>query len=233
MNLNPMHTSIRPAEHATARAQHRPAAWLRWLSYLLLTGLLIGCTQALPFRARTPMSQYLLEWQPGQPAQTAAADAPVLQLSAPHAAAGYGNSAMLYMAEPHKLARFSRHRWADAPARMLEPLLLRALQHSGLFSAVAAPGAAVQAGLRLDTELLQLQMNTEGGRHLVQLALRAALIDQRSGRQLAVREFHIEEPAATATPAAGVAAANRAVAKLLAELTAFLASQLAHGGAQP
>jgi hypothetical protein len=43
-----------------------------------------------------------------------------------------------------------------------------------------------------------------------------------SGRQLAAETFQVSEPAAAA-PYPGVKAANRAVAKLLAQLTGFLA----------
>lgn len=205
------------------RLRHRfPVVWLT-----LLVGLLGGCSTPLPGHDAAPPSQYLLEWQPAAAAPTAPAGAPVLLLNAPRAAAGFGSSDMLYQGETHRLGAFRRHRWADAPARMLEPLLLRALEHSGLFSAVAAPGAAVRGELRLDTELMELLLDTRGARHSVSLRLRAALIDQASGRLLATREFAIDEPAADATPYAGVQAANRAVARLMTGLRAFLARQLA------
>jgi ABC-type uncharacterized transport system auxiliary subunit len=105
---------------------------------------------------------------------------------------------------------------------MLDPLLVRATEASGLFSAVAAPGTAVNADLRLDAQLLQLQQLVSDGDSQVSLTMRVSLVDVADGRQLASQTFSLTEPA-TATPYAGVKAANRAVGQLLSELTAFLA----------
>jgi cholesterol transport system auxiliary component len=203
----------------------RSPAILPILLTVLAALLLTGCGNMLPARERQPVQQYLLDWQPPGQAAQAAADAPVLQLSPVHAAAGFGGSDLLYVRQAHRLQRFARHRWADSPARMLDPLLVKAAEASGLFSAVAAPGAAIRADLHLDTQLLQLQQRIQDGDSRVELTLRATLIRVADGRQVAARTFRIEE-AAPATPYGGVQAANRAVGRLLPELTAFLAHQL-------
>jgi cholesterol transport system auxiliary component len=199
---------------------HAPARWLAPLVVLTMI-LLTGCSSlGVPSRNSTPVRQYLLEWQADNHREPVAGG-PVLQISATRSAAGFGNSGMLYVRKPYQLERFARHRWADSPARMLSPLLVKAAEASGLFSAVSAPGTPVQADLRLDTEVLHLLQEFSDGESRVELALRATLIDVASGRQIASRSFNITEPA-PATPYDGVRATNRAVARLMDELTRFL-----------
>lgn len=207
--------------HGSPRRPHAALGW-RQLPVLLLGALLAGCsTLGLPTRNVEPARQYLLDWQPDNRSQ-APADAPVLHVSATRAAAGFTSSDLIYIRRPHQLERFVRHRWADSPARMLDVLLVKAAERSGLFSAVTAPGSAVHARLRLKVELLHLQQVFHNGDSTLQLALRASLIDLASGRQSAARTFEYEEPS-PATPYGGVQAANRAVARWLEDLTAFLA----------
>jgi cholesterol transport system auxiliary component len=204
--------------------QHSPLQPCLFAIFLLLALLLQGCSSAMPGRDSKPVQHYLLEWQPAN-SQPAAADGPVLQITAASAAAGFDSSDMIYTRRPHQLERFALHRWADAPARMLDPLLVKAAEASGLFSAVAAPGTPVMADLRLDTQLQHLQQHVGNDASQVELAARFTLTDMQSGRQLASRSVQLQEPAAS-VPYDGVQAANRAVATLLLELTAFLRTEL-------
>ncbi len=187
--------------------------------------LLAGCS---PFETRPQVAetaQYLLEWRPEQE-RPARPERPVIQVSAPRAAAGFGTADMLYIDRPHRLERFARHRWVDPPARMLEPLLVRALEASGLFAAVGTPGVPIQSDLRLDSELLYLQLRVDGGRQTLQLALRASLIAVADGRLLGSTNIDLEEVSDEATPYGGVQAANRAVSRLMERLVAFLRRQV-------
>ena len=55
-----------------------------------------------------------------------AANALNLLVSPVLAAPGFDGPDMAYMRTPHEIEYFARHRWVDSPARMLEPLLIRA-----------------------------------------------------------------------------------------------------------
>ena len=69
---------------------------------------------------------------------------------------GFDTPRMAYLREPNRLEYYAYHRWVEAPARMLTPLVTQALEASGAFRAVVqAPGSA-QTQLRLDMELVQL-----------------------------------------------------------------------------
>ena len=192
---------------------------------LLCAALLAGCS---PFQTRhegVETAEYLLEWRPATE-QPPRPEGPVIQVSAPRAAAGFGSADMLYIARPHRLEHFARHRWVDPPARMLEPLLVRALEASGLFAAVGTPGVPIQADLRLDSELLYLQMRVDEGTQRLQLALRVSLIAVADGRLLGSTNIDLEEVIEEATPYGGVQAANRAVSRLMERLVAFLQRQV-------
>lgn len=217
----------------TTSNRHRRTLSLA-LPALLLVTWLGGCASPLAPRETVTVQTFLLEGRAAPTgARAAGADAPVLLVSAPRAASGHGGSDMVYVRQAHQLESFSRHRWVDAPARMLEPLMVSACEDSGLFSAVAAPGSQARAGLRLDSELLRLQQVFSGSTSRVELALRATLLEAATGRLLASRTIDIQEPASENTPYAGVQAANRATSRLLGELQRFLSTNTPAARAQP
>jgi cholesterol transport system auxiliary component len=211
-----------------ARRQRRGGA--RRLRYGLLVfaaaaGLLGGCSGLPGSREVVPVRTYTLAWQPAtQPTDGSGCHS--LLLSSPRSGPGFGSANMVYVIKPHRLDYFANHRWTDSPARLLAPLLLRAVESSGLFVSVAAAPAPIRTDLRLDTEVLALQQIFNGAHSRVQLRLRTELYDLSSQTLVASRIFDIEEPASSNDPYGGVQAANRAVARLMTQLQAFLAAQL-------
>lgn len=188
---------------------------------------LAGCSALSP-SATPPPSFYTLELARdgaanASPALAGAESAPVLVVRPPHAAAGYDSQRILYQREAHKLEYFAHSEWVDTPARMLTPLLVAALERSGAFRAVALTPSSAAGDIRLDTEVLRLQQDFTTRPSRVRFALRATLVEERSRRVLAWREFESEAPAGSDDPAGGVAAANLAVQSALANLAAFCA----------
>lgn len=202
------------------------------LCLLFGTALLTGCGANLTSRDNAPTAVYLLEGDSDTPARLNPAG-PTLVIGAMRSAAGFDSADMVYTEHAHRLEAFARHRWADRPARMLEPLLIDAMTESGLFAGVTGPGSLARADLRLDTELLRLQQTFEAGSSQVELQMRASLVDIAQGRLLASREFRIIEPATEATPYGGVLAANKASRMLMAKLQAFARSTLSQRDSQP
>ena len=133
------------------------------------------------------------------------------------------------MRTPHEIEYFARHRWVDSPARMLEPLLIRAATQSGLYRSVTEAGSGARADWRLDSKLLHLQQVCRLNPSELQLALRVSLVEISSARPIASRVLSVSEPITERTPYAGVEAANRAVARLLNELQQFLEAQTRKG----
>lgn len=197
------------------------------LPIMLLAGL-TACSLPLLERPTGPeeILTYTLEWAPADPIPPAPANGPTLAISPPLAAAGYGSSEMRYMVDRVELKAFAWHRWADAPARLLEPLLVTAAEASGLFAAVVPPGTPGATDLRLDSRLLHLRQVFEAGGCRMEMALRVTLVDNRSARILGTRELRESLPCDSPDPRGGALTANRLVGRLMGQLQGFLGEHL-------
>lgn len=187
------------------------------LVILILLGT--GCSLPLPKGGDTPpVHTYILEWTPSGAAPTASKGSPSLLISPPRAAAAYAGSDMLYNSGSHELNAFALHRWADSPAHMLEPLLLSAAEHSGLFRVVVPAGTRALTDLRLDSQLLHLRQVFGENSCRVELGVRIDLIRVASGQPLGGHLFDYQAPCYSATPEGGVRTANRLVGRVMEEL---------------
>jgi cholesterol transport system auxiliary component len=197
------------------------AAWLKLSASVALCLALAGCSALRPTRTEAP-SLFRLEPALGPAAETSA---PVLILvPTPDAGPGLDGPRMAYVTRPYEVQFFARSEWVDTPARMLEPLLVNALQDSGRFEALTE-GSGVLPSLRLDIEITALQQEFLERPSSTRFALRARLIDLDRRGLVATRDFEAVEPAPSDDPYGGVEAANRAAARVLRELAAWCASE--------
>ena len=204
-------------------------AVLATLWVLALPASLAACSASLLPKPAAPPTRYTLDAPPGsEPAMPAAAKSAihgVLAVVPMRAAPGFEGRHMLYQQQPQVVAAFARNEWVDTPARLLAPLLVQALQRHGGFAAVLLLPSSASATWRLETELIRLYQDFSVQPSQLRLTLRAVLIDTRSRRAVATREFDEHEPAATDDPAGGAAAAQRASQRVLQALAAFCAAQ--------
>ncbi len=150
---------------------------------------------------------------------------PTLIINPPRAAAGFDSQRIIYLREAHKLEYFANSEWVDPPARMLGTLLVASLQNTGAFRAVVlAPGTAV-GEMRLETDIIRLQQEFQTRPSRVHFTLRATLLDDKTRRVLAWREFDATVPSPSDDPYGGVLAANLAVQSVLKDLAFFCEQQ--------
>lgn len=186
----------------------------------LLTALLLaGCSDLSTPQGSSP-NIYVLDASPIVKPAVIKRDM-VMAVNMPQARPGFGTAQIAYLQQPHELNYFASSRWTDTPARMLQPLLLQALEQGAGFRAVVLAGSAVPADLRLDVELIRLQQDFTFSPSRVQVTLQAQLIDLRGKRVLAVRQFDATENAASEDAYGGVGAANRAVQRVLGDVAEF------------
>jgi cholesterol transport system auxiliary component len=181
--------------------------------------LLAGLTACVSLGPPTPPTRY--ELQADFEGQPVAGPGPALVVAVPTAAAGFDGPRIVYVRRAHELEFFSRSEWVDAPARMLAPLLVRALERSGRFAAVAEARTGSAAGLRLDSEIVRLQQEFTVRPSRVRVTVRVQLSDVASRRVLGAREFEAVEAALSDDPYGGVVAANRAVRRVLDDIVAY------------
>ena len=216
------HTTGFQARRRTAAASVTAAVTLLQVLALVLAS---GCADLLPKPTVLP-NFHTLDAQPKGPGPVTranAAESATLVVTAPRAAAGLDSRRMLYVREPHRLEYFASNEWVDTPSHMLTPLIVAALEQTGAFGAVVSAPGSVDASLRLDTEVLRLQQVFGTSTSQLRFTLRAHLVDSRTRKVLAWREFDQTVAAPTDDPRGGVAAANTAVQAVLGQLAGFCA----------
>ena len=166
----------------------------------------------------------LLDEMPAQVPHRAQAQATLLVLP-PQARPDIDTMQMAYSLRSHQLAYFARNQWAETPAQMLQPLLVRTMEATGAFVAVLTPPQTGGVKLALRTEIVDLVQDFAVEPPVLRLSLRATLNDEAANRTIATREWTLRQPMAQKTPAAGVLASNEAVARILRELAAFVLEQ--------
>lgn len=198
-----------------------PSTW-RILAVPMVIVLVSGCS-ALNSAKTPPPAFYALDRLPSAPVPPAAANAPTLIVGSPKAASGFDSQRIIYLRSAHKLEYFSHSEWIDTPARMLAPLIVSALEGSAAFSAVVLPPSAASGEFRLDTEIVRLQHDFTDRPSRVHFTLRAHIVDTRTRRVLAWKEFNASVPASSDDPYGGIMAANLVVQQVLGELATFCA----------
>lgn len=150
---------------------------------------------------------------------------PTIMVTPPRAVPGFDTPRIAYMPRANELSYYANSRWADTPSRMIEPLLIRALEATGEFHAVVPLSSPVLGGLRLDTDILRLQQEFLSRPSRLRLTLRAQVFDLRQRSVLATRTFEAEEETPSDNAYGGATAADRALEKVLREVAAFAAEQ--------
>lgn len=136
---------------------------------------------------------------------------------------GFDTPRMAYRRESNQIAYYANNRWIEAPARMLTPLVIQALEASNAFSAVVQAPGSVHTALRLDTELVNLSQDFEVQPSHMQLVLRAQLVDTQAQTILASRTFAARTSAASEDARGGVTAANQMLPGMLTQLADWVA----------
>lgn len=200
----------------------RPGKIVR--SLVLVLVMLINACALGPSENSAPRTYFLnpeISWK-NPPGHGATFDGAVLLISQPKAQAGFDSARMAYLLRPHELSYYAFNQWADAPARMLQQIMVENLDKTGHWRAVLQAPSAVPANYRLDTDNLILEQQFFSRPSRIRLALRAQLVAVDKSAILATRHFELFETAPSDDPYGGVQAANRATEKLLTEMSDWL-----------
>ncbi|MDA8095148.1 MAG: ABC-type transport auxiliary lipoprotein family protein [Betaproteobacteria bacterium] len=198
---------------------------LRWRSLRAVLGASVLLAACSPFQAPTTyrVRTYLLSAH--FPAASQEMRRATVLVSESQADAGFDTTNMAYTAHAYELDYFAKNEWIAPPAQMIAPLLVKALDATGRVRAVRLPTAAA-ASFRLDTRLERLEQDFTTRPSDVRLAIRATLVDLRTGHLLASRTFDETVAASSDNPYGGVAAANVAAQKALERIAAFVVSAI-------
>lgn len=113
-------------------------------------------------------------------------------------------------------------RWTERPGKRMSNLLLARLQSGHAFAAVAGAGSGIKGDWVLDMELQEFYHRaiTEPGS--VQVEVRAEVVDLRSRRLVARKQFKQMVPASAYNAGGAASAFNTATTRLLDEIEGWL-----------
>ena len=203
-------------------SDRRPGKAASLSSAVLALVLLAGC--ALQPSGMEP-SKALLTQLPSDVARRSPDPGPrafALLVFAPRSRPLYDTVRMAYQVQAHQVDYFSRNEWAETPAQMLQPLLVRTLQETGSFGHVVTPPYVAPYGWGLRTEIEELIADFTTEPAVMRLTLRLQLTEGVSGRVVATHDVSVREPLQQRTPEGCIAAANVAAARALAEVARFV-----------
>jgi len=140
---------------------------------------------------------------------------------------GYDSQHMAYAMRPYERTFYAYSRWADAPPRMLEPVVAQAMEASGLFRAVVDATSSVPADYRLDLNLLVLQHEFHTARSQGNVVIRAQLNSLATNAIIGTRVFQGTATAPSENPYGGVLAINMVLENILVDLVTWVADAIA------
>ena len=175
----------------------------------------------LPQDQSPPAQTYLLETGTFAPTPARRTSSKTLLVTVPKAAPGFDSNRIAYTREPPKLDYYRDSAWADAPARMLLPILVRTFEATGAFKAVVSPPAPGLANMRVDVDVIRLQQEFMTQPSRVRLMARIKVVDLKSGHVLGTQVFEAVEPAPSEDANGAARAANAAVRKVLDQMVRF------------
>jgi cholesterol transport system auxiliary component len=135
---------------------------------------------------------------------------------------------MAYLKRPYEVSYYASNQWADTPARMMAPLLIYGLEKGGLWKSVVPMPSPVRGDYRLDVQGVMVQQEFLQLPSRVRIALRVQLVGLREHTVVGTRRFEVIENAPTEDAYGGVVAANRAVKKLLDQVTVWVRGCVHH-----
>lgn len=129
---------------------------------------------------------------------------------------------LVYSRAPGTLSHYQYARWSETPARSFNRLMLRRLDASGLFEAVADVGTGVRGDLLLNTRLLDFYHDAAQAPGVARVALEAELVDRRDAKLVARTLIRAEAPAPSHDATGAAAALGQASGHAMDQLVSWL-----------
>ncbi len=132
---------------------------------------------------------------------------------------------------PGARAHYQFASWSERPAGRIARLLVNRLAASEAFGDVASATAAVRGDWLLELQLEQMFHDDVSPPGVARIEVSAELLDWAGRRAIGRRRFVQQEPLAGESAVQAVAAFNRALARLLDEVQAWVLAQAARTSA--
>ena len=199
------------------------------LGALPAASVLPGCVNLGDARAHV---HYELEDRgPTRPAAGGARGVRTLLVAGVAASAFEDGTGIAYSRAPGARAHYQFASWTERPAGRIARLLVRRLAARDAFADVALSTAPGRGDWLLELQLEQMFHDDVSPPGVARIELSADLVDWSARRAVDRRRFAQQEPLVGETSAQAVAAFNRALARLLDELEAWVLARAARTAA--
>lgn len=185
---------------------------------LLLVLLLSGCSIFSPVPANNQTAYQISNVPPVAHQKTHALTLMVLN---PDANNIYSSTDMAYTTTPYTVAYFSKSRWAEPPAKMLQQIVIQALQNSKYYRAIVTPAFSGSYDYALSMQLIELKQDFTLTTSVIRMKVNVQLISATNARIISAKQFSVVVPARYNTPYGGVLAANEAAKIIAADIVRF------------
>lgn len=189
---------------------------------ITMAAFLINGCGLVPSRTEEPMHTFVLSAKIPIETQSAKISKGTMLVDFPRAQSGFNTQRMAYVTRGHEINYFALNQWAETPAHMFLPLLVKALEQTNQWEAVVQMPSPVRGEYKLIPENLLLQHEFTQEPSRVRIHVRLQLIRLKNFQVLATKEFTLLEIAKSDNPYGGVQAANTAAGKLLGEISEWL-----------
>lgn len=147
-----------------------------------------------------------------------------LLVDLPRAARPLNGPRIVLSPRPGEFGVLADVRWTDDAPRLVQTLVVRAIERSGRIGAVAPVSSSVQADRLLELEIDAFHAAREPEGDAVRVAITARLIDTRSNRIVSSRRFETREPLESRRIDAVVGGFDRAIAEVVPGMVDWIAS---------
>lgn len=166
-------------------------ALTRLLIATVATMSLAGCT-VFPDQ---PAHQIFQLPAPKAPETTAETIDRTLRISTPLAVAPIDSPRILVKPTPHEIRAYQGSRWSNRAPVLVGAYLLEAFRRDGRVATVVTDTSAVPSDLTLTGDLTRFQAEYQDGKPVIHLELNLQLIDERSRKPVASKQFETSHAA--------------------------------------
>ena len=184
---------------------------------LVLVLLLAGCTPK-----STPVTYYTLEAGKVAPVTHTAYKNRVLKVAYPMAVKEKITDKMHFSYSFNDNGTYQNSQWSNNLGKLLEGVIITALEQSRIFKAVLPYASTVNADYRLEPLIYDFSHHVRGDASYAVVSIQFSLIDIQSGKLLKTKRFSYREPTPTVDARGYAVATNIIMTRMVHDLVMWL-----------
>ena len=184
---------------------------------LFLALFLTGCIPK-----STPVTYYTLEAGQVQPVMHSPYRNRVLKVSYPMAIKEKITDKMLFSYSFRDSGTYQNSQWSNNLGKLLEGIIIAALEKSRLFKAVLPYASTVNADYRLEPLIYDFSHHIRGNASYAVVSIQFSLIDINTGKLLKTKRFSYREPTPTVDANGYAEATNTIMTRMVHDLVVWL-----------